>query len=86
MLNDKSSKLDQTAQSLQQIRIEIKSYEERFVLIEREKETLMLRLREAEMNSKKNDAFERYEDKIAMMSMEIERLNGLNSGRARETA
>jgi phage host-nuclease inhibitor protein Gam len=46
----------------------------------------MLRLREAEMNSKKNDAFERYEDKIAMMSMEIERLNGLNSGRARETA
>ena len=45
--------------------------EEKYRLLEREKEGLLGRIREVEQLRLKSEAMDKYEERVAMMSMEI---------------
>lgn len=70
--------------SIQKTGGELKSLEEKYMILERERETLIIRVKEVEQMRLKTEALDKYEERVAMMSMEIERLNGINNLRSKE--
>jgi len=57
--------------SMQKLGGENKILEERYKSLQKENESLLIKLRETEHLSRKREDFDKYEEKIAMMSMEI---------------
>ena len=86
LIAEKNAKFEQSMASNQRIGGELNILEERYRSLEKEREKLVIRIKELEVFKSRSESFEKLEEKVAMMSMEIERLNGLNAVRARECA
>lgn len=83
IVDDLSYKFEQAQASSQRLGGELKVIEEKYFNLQKERETLMSRVREAELSESRRSELDKYEERVAMMSMEIERLNNLLVSRNR---